>query len=100
MALQRLTDLRARSVQQDALVGLADLERRADLLRGEPADVPERDDRALAFRQPLDRVAHDRGGLAGEQPRLRQRLPSLRGRAPMTGPARMRRVEEPRGIDG
>src|SRR3954467_5573200 len=70
VALQLTADLRARSVQQDPLVRVADLERCTYLLRGPAFDIAHRDDDPLALGKPLDRLAHARHRLLREQPFL------------------------------
>ena len=69
-ALERPPHLRARPVEQDALIAVADPEQLADLVGIEPAHVAQRDDRPLGFGQRGDRALDLRQRLAVLQPRL------------------------------
>src|SRR4051794_13746744 len=69
VALQGAADLRARAMQDHALVALRDVERVAHLLRAAALDVAHRDDDALGRGRGVDR-----GDDALERPPLAERL--------------------------
>src|SRR3954468_7811124 len=100
IGLQRRADLRARPVQEYALVDLADVERVADLL-GRPAlDVAQDDDLALARRQVVDGHADAVDGLAAQQALVGEALPVARRGRPMPGPAAVVGRQEAVGVHG
>src|SRR5688572_21108931 len=80
--LERGAYARARTVQQDALVCLGDVERRAHLLGGVSLDVAHADDRLLRERQLRDRAHGHAQGLAVLEDAVGGRVPVGWERAP------------------
>src|SRR5689334_13623569 len=99
MLLECRPDLRTGAMEEDALVALADAQRRRDL-RAVPAfDVAQDDHLLLARRQVADRARDQLERLARQQMLLRDGGPALRWARPMPGPLRMIAGEEPTSVD-
>src|SRR5215210_28213 len=85
MPFERAADLRARTVQQHALVALGDVERLADLLCVAALDVAHRDDDPLRIRQSMDRREHQIERLAIGELLRGELLPVAGGGTPVAG---------------
>ena len=86
VGLQRAPHLRARAMQEHPLIGLRQVERVTNLLRGPAQGVAQSDRLGLHRRKPVDRPADDGEGLALEESILRDPGPIVGQRRP--GPAR------------
>src|SRR4051794_5134922 len=83
--LERGADLRSRTVEEDALVALGDVERLADLPRVAALDVAHRDHDALRRRKLVDGGEHDLERLAVGERLLGEALPVAGIGPPMPG---------------
>src|SRR5439155_10887179 len=96
---ERLSDLRACAVEEDALVRLAELEQLADIVRLPAFDVAKDDDLSLLRRQLLDRGLQRIERLAPAEMLFGQVVPPGRRTRPVTRPARVLLVEETVRVD-